>query len=87
MTGAAVQVELAQWDLCVWGVHLDVYDETGTMRVKQVQQLHTLMAGAAKTDRGCVLLAGDCNALRREVHPDALCARARVCVCACMCVV
>jgi endonuclease/exonuclease/phosphatase family metal-dependent hydrolase len=65
----AVQVQTHQGELEIFGIHLDVYDESGATREKQIQQIIKL-SEASETTKNCCIIAGDVNAVRRKDYSD-----------------
>jgi len=64
----AVRVSVALEDCLVhvFGLHLDVYDEAGAMRLSQAQQVLRHCSSQKN-----VVLAGDLNSLRRRDYSEA----------------
>ena len=65
----AVVVQLRDLDMCVTGLHLDVYDESGKTRLRQLQQLQQVLEELKPAPAVCVL-AGDFNAVRRKDYTE-----------------
>jgi endonuclease/exonuclease/phosphatase family metal-dependent hydrolase len=51
------------------GVHLDVYDDTGRTRLRELKQLHALL-DATEPQPQAVVVCGDFNALRKQDYTE-----------------
>lgn len=63
--GADIDIGYGSRPLRVIGTHLDVYDETGSIRVKQIKEI---LRNAESHQR--VIIAGDLNCLRPEDYDE-----------------
>lgn len=71
-----VLAHLQDLDVCLVGLHLDVYDESGATRLKQLQQLQRLL-DEMKPQPGVCILAGDFNAVRSRDYTEQQLAKMR----------